>query len=329
MKQYLKRLVPQQLFQWLKRKKYQKVLNIENNYQNSKWLHFSSIFRDDKQTSLATLTIVSHVLEKGITMPNRRLGFGQERVRDIISRCNHIIQDYGSDAIELQATLADLKQYYDIHKEAKYDLPGDISKGIENLLPYLNIHDENCYMITRQEYFKPTADFAEFAHSRHSVRWFSDTPVDDDILMAALRLAQTAPSACNRQATRVKVISSPEGKKLCCELQNGNRGFGDKADKWLLITSELGAWSHSYPYDPYVDGGIYAMNLLYSLHYYGIVACTLNAHLSTEQRERLQQFCGYPESEVPVVFIVIGNPAEEFMVPQSRRLKAEDIVQKI
>ena len=36
-----------------------------------------------------------------------------------------------------------------------------------------------------------------------------------------------------------------------------------------------------------------------------------------------------PPSEVPVVFIVIGNPAEEFMVPQSRRLKAEDIVQKI
>lgn len=329
MKQYLRRLIPQSIYDWMKRAKYQKDIHNENRYQDYKLLHFSSTFINDKNCALATLTIVSHVLEKGITMPNRRYGFGYERVRDIIDRCNGIIKRYGSDYVELQASLADLKQYNDIHKEAKFELPSDITDGIENLIPYLKVNDENCYTTTKELFFEKTDNFEDFAKSRHSVRWYADTPVDEEKLLAAIRLAQTAPSACNRQATRVKIISTPEMKKLCYTMQNGNRGFGDRADKWLLITSELGDWSHNYRFDPYLDAGIFTMNLLYALHYYGIVACTLNAHLTTEQRDVLQKKLGYPESEVPVVFIAIGNPADEFMVPKSRLLGVESVVQII
>ena len=328
MRKYLKWLLPNSFYGYLKRCKYQKEIDIETEYQNKKLLHYSSTFSDDKDAAMAALMVVSHVLEKGITMPNRRLGFGYERVRDILTRCKGLINKYGYESIELQSALADLKQYYDVHKEANFELPVDIKKEIEELLQYLRLTGDNCWNTTKEEYFKRTSNFAEFAASRHSVRWFSDEPVDEEKLMAAIKLAQTAPSACNRQATRLKIISSPEGKKLCCELQNGNRGFGDKADKWLLITSDLKAWAHNYPHAPYVDGGIYAMNLLYALHYYGIVACTLNAHLTIEQRTKIQEFVGYPESEVPVVFIVIGNPADKFMVPKSRRLNIDDIIQK-
>lgn len=313
----------------MKRMKYKKELVNEDRYQNGKLLRFSSTFSRDKNSMLATLTIVSHVLEKGITMPNRRYGFGYERVRDIIERCDIVIKQYGNRDVELQAALADLNQYLQIHKEAGFSLPEDISEGIIKLLPSLKVNDENCYMTTKEDYFKQTNNFAEFAHSRHSVRWYANTPVDDEKLMAAISLAQTAPSACNRQATRVKIISNPEMKKLCCNLQNGNRGFGDKADKWLLITSELGDWSHNYRFDPYLDAGIFTMNLLYALHYYGMVACTLNAHLSIEQRDEMQQKLGYSESEVPVVFIAIGNPEKEFMVPKSRHLDTNNIVQLV
>ena len=37
-----------------------------------------------RESALAVLLVDSHVLEKGLTMPNRRLGFGQQRVRNII-----------------------------------------------------------------------------------------------------------------------------------------------------------------------------------------------------------------------------------------------------
>ena len=330
MKNYLKILLPDYVVHWLRIQKYVPKLNKEIRYIKKKILLNSSTYVHNKQTSLAGLLVTSHVLEKGITMPERRLGFGFERVRAIIRRCNSIIRQWGADYVEVQAALIDLKQYLDIHREANYELPDEIRKGIEKLVTKIAIEDENCFAITKEEYFKPTTDFFEFAYSRHSVRWFASTPVDDDKLLNAIKLAQTAPSACNRQATHVKIISSPEAKKLCCSLQNGNRGFGHKADKWLLVTTDLHDWSQSTALSMgYIDAGIFTMNLLYSLHHYGLVACTLNAHLDIDNYKKLQKGLNLRESEIPVVFIVVGNPTDSFMIPKSRRLHVEDIIQRI
>lgn len=305
-------------------------LNKEIRFIKNKIQQFSSTYVQNKHTSLAGLLVTSHVLEKGLTMPKMRLGFGYDRVRDIIKRLNVIIKKCDANYVEVQAALMDLKQYLDVHRVANFELPDDIRKGIENLVNKITIDDENCFAISKEDYFKPTSNFFEFANSRHSVRWFADTPVDEDKLLLAIKLAQTAPSACNRQATRVKIISSPEAKELCCLLQKGNRGFGDKADKWLLITTDLHDWSQSTALSMgYIDAGIFTMNLLYSLHHYGFVACTLNAHLDIDKYKQLYDELNLPESELPVVFIVVGNPTDSFMIPKSRRLHLEDIIQKI
>lgn len=325
----IKDKLPSWLKQWLKKQINRPALNREIKYMKREILKFSNTYIHNKKTSLGHLLVASHVLEKGITMPERRMGFGYERVRNIICSCNSIITKWGSESVEVQAALSDLKQYYEIHRNLNFQLPDDIIDGIEKLIPQLTINYENCFVSTKADYLKPYTNFAEFASSRHSVRWFADTTVEEEKVLAAIKLAQTAPSACNRQATRVKLISSTEGKKLCCELQNGNRGFGDKADKWLLITTELGDWSHTDIASAYIDAGIFTMNLLYALHYYGIAACTLNAYINLQDRTKLQEGLGFPASELPVVFIIIGNPADEFMVPKSRRLNLGDILQTI
>ena len=313
---------------WYRILKNMPELNKEIRFMKNKILHYSSTYIHNRQTALANLLVISHVLEKGITMPERRMGFGYERVRNIINKCNAIISQWGTDYVELQAALSDLKQYYDIHKAANFQLPQDIIDGIEKLTPQLTISDANCYVTTKADFFKSYTDFSEFANSRHSVRWFDNTPVDDEKLLAAIKLAQTAPSACNRQATRVKIISSKEGRQLCCALHKGNRGFGDKADKWLLITTDLHDWSHTDALSlGYVDAGIFTMNLLYSLHHYGFVACPLNGQMGIEKYKKLQLKLNLPESEIPVVFIVVGNPTNHFMIPKSRRLNLKDIIQ--
>lgn len=329
MKKILKKIIPAKVIEWLRRLKYLPEICREAKYIRKKVLRFSMTFNKDRNSCLAGLMIRSHVLEKGITMPERRLGFGYARVRGIIKRARKCVKLFGADSVFVQAAIADLKQYQGIHKEADFQLPEDIVSGIDSLLPLLAVEGENCFMTTREEFFKPCPDFADFAKSRHSVRWFDDSPVDEGKLMEAIRLAQTAPSACNRQATRVKIISSEKGKKLCQSLQHGNRGFGDKADKWLLVTTELGDWAHNQVEMGYIDAGIFTMNLLYALHYYGFVACTLNAHLEVSRRKELYKGLGIPESELPAAFIVIGNPAKSFMVPKSSRLSLDDIVQEI
>lgn len=290
-------------------------------------LRYSNSFRNDKTTLSSSLLISGHVLEKGITMPNRRLGFGYDIVRGLIKNCNDYISKYGSDSVELQAAIADLSQYLDIHKKVKFEIPSDIQQGIEVLISELVVKDENCYYSNSNDYFRKPQSYYEFANQRRSIRSFSEEDVDEATIMKAIELAQTAPSACNRQSIKVKIIENHDVMKIIySEIQNGNRGFGHLANKWLLITSELGAWSQSLVNMAYIDGGIFTMSLLNALHYYGICACTLNANLSTSNLKKLRELIQLPKSEVCVVFIAIGKPAKSFMIAKSRRKQTKDIV---
>lgn len=288
-------------------------------------LRLTNTSRYDKETLLSSLLVDGHVLEKGITMPERRNGFGYDKVRQLIAKCSECIKLGGAE-MELQAAIADLKQYVEV-QERGFKLPEDIISGIQSLMPHLIINDENCYSTCPTEFFRPVSNYKEFAQQRKSVRNFSNEEVDENLLIEAIKLAQTAPSACNRQAVRVKIIENKELMKFIeTEIQSGNRGFGHLANKWLLVTSELGAWSQSQVSMAYIDGGIFTMSLLNALHYYGVCACTLNAHLSSSKLTKLQTKLNLPKSEVPIVFIIIGKPANKFMIAKSRRKPVEDIV---
>ena len=45
---------------------------------------------------------------------------------------------------------------------------------------------------------------------RHSVREFAETPVTVEEIMNAVRVAMRTPSVCNRQPTRVHIITDAE-----------------------------------------------------------------------------------------------------------------------
>ena len=204
-------------------------------------------------------------------------------------------------------------------------MPKDIVNGIKNLLRYKQIDTIECFESTPDDLFKKTNDFNEFAHSRHTVRWYSEKPVDNDLLLKAIELAQTAPSACNRQSTKVYIIETKEIKDEVVKLQNGNRGFGHLADKWLLITSDMKFCSYRSRTSAYLDAGIFTMNLLNALHYYKIAACTLNAHLTVGKLKQLRAIVNYSKSEMPIVFISIGMAPEHFMVAGSQRIEPDKI----
>lgn len=279
-----------------------------------------------KESRLGELLIKSHVIEKGITMPNRRLGFGIERVRNLIQACRDVISDYGSNYTEVQATLKDLEEYLLIHKRSNYVLPDDIIKGINDLLSYRNAGVfNNSQLFTNKDFFYNFDSFSDFAKSRHTVRSFGDEAIPMDTILRAVRLAQTAPSACNRQSSRVFIISNKEIILRILKLQNGNRGFGDKADKLLLIGAEHGVWGMQHRTSAFLDAGIFIMNLLYALHEERICACTLNAQFSPKEVKILTDLLSLNNSIIPVAFIAIGYPEEEFLVARSERLDLNSI----
>lgn len=278
-----------------------------------------------QKSDMAALMVTSHVLEKGITMPNRRLGFGYDRVRDVIKRCSLAIKKYNENHIEIQIALNDLEQYQELHEKEKYILPTDIKENINYLLTFKHQEIVKCFSTTPNSFFENVTDFKDFANQRHSVRWYSEEIIDDETILNVIKLAQTAPSACNRQSTNVYVIGSAERKRKILEIQTGNRGFGFQADKILLLTADLSCWNYKQRSSAYLDSGVFLQNLLYSLHYYKICACTLNAHLSIKKRIKLRQIVDYKKSEIPIVFILIGKAPEKFMIAGSQRVNADGI----
>lgn len=136
-----------------------------------------------------------------------------------------------------------------------------------------------------------------------------------------------APSTCNRQSHRIHLLQTAEAKKTILAIQSGNRGFGDIADQFILITSDLRCWPSKHQRNaPYVDGGIYLMNLLYCLHHEKIAACTLNLYLDLGRTKRMHKELGIPDNEVPIALVAIGIPPESFDLARSHRRNSSEIV---
>lgn len=286
---------------------------------------------NSKEKQMFEILIKTHIIEKGITMPNRRYGFGYDRIRKLMRLCGSYIDKYGYNNVEIQSAIDDLFEYQKIHKDVDFKLPDDICKGIDNLLTYrISCEDSvNYHDITSEDLFHKYGSFTEFAMSRHTCRFFSNKDIDKSLLESAIQTAIKAPSACNRQSTRVKIFSTDENKQFILNIQTGNRGFGQNAKMILMITSVQSAWEYMFRTSAYLDAGLFTMNLLYALHEKKIATCVLNAHLIPKKIKQLHKKGFLSKEEIPIVFIAIGIPPEKFDIARSSRLKINDIIQYI
>lgn len=262
-----------------------------------------------------------HVIEKGLTMPQGRLGFGHDVLLRLIGHLKAYYALYGMDDKQVRAALGVVKEYADHHEKHDYELPEDLRTAIGELLSLCpDLEYDPQPQVTKDQFFGSVdMPFPHFSASRHSVRNFTGKGLSVEKLKLALELAQNAPSACNRQSVRVKLIGNKELIGKIFEIQKGNRGFGHLADKLIMITTDMQAWDLRTSKGGYVDGGIYAMNLLYALHYYKIATCPLNGYFTPEQDKRIRGIINIPKSESIVLFIAVGEAEEEFKVTNSPR----------
>lgn len=294
-----------------------------NWYWFKRSVKFSMLYRGEEYLS-NRLLIMGHSVEKGITMPNRRYGFGYGVVRLLISLCNEYRVKFDTQNDAFQIALDDLREYLQIHKTANFELPEDIEGGIKKLLVFKTEKDVNCKTLPKEIFFA-YSDFASFAHSRHTSRWFSDENISDETIKKVIELANTAPSACNRQSVRVKCVSGDKKNEIL-SLQNGNRGFGDKINKLLVVTFLQPSWEYDIQNAGYLDAGIYTLSILNALHYYKLCACTLNAHFEVKNIDKIQHILKLSPLEVPTVFIAIGKPLKTIMIAKSERIGIEHVL---
>lgn len=110
-------------------------------------------------------------------------------------------------------------------------------------------------------------------------------------------------------------------------LQGGNRGFGHLADKLIVLTQEQGISHGVYErHQIYVDGGMFAMNLLYALHYKKIVACSLNCNFSMMKERKMRKICNVDSSEMFVMMISCGIAPDNFKIASSKRIPLSNLL---
>ncbi|HCG9712240.1 TPA: nitroreductase family protein [Vibrio parahaemolyticus] len=171
----------------------------------------------------------------------------------------------------------------------------------------------------------------EFFNSRYSVREFSDSKVCRDKLNSAILLSLKTPSACNRQPWHVYHIS--DGKKIQEALahQSGNRGFSNKIQDLLVICSDIRAFNPgSERYQHWIDGGMYSMSLVYTLHSMGIASCCLNwSHQGKSDLAFRREFEEISPSHTIIMMLAIGNPQEFNNLCVSPRRPKDEIYSEI
>ena len=268
-----------------------------------------------------------HVLEKGITMPNRRIPFGVNVAKSLVSLFRYFEQSYGMTQ-QVEHGMAVLKDYFEIHRAA-----GVAEEELAEISQFFSSHPtvgaSKQFHFSKQGYYAMKNEpFPIFAAGRHTIRNYSSIPIDDSKIREAVKLATTAPSACNRQHVRVRCIRNHDVCKQVLELQGGNRGFGHLADKVLIVTSELQAevGGARERYDAYVNGGIFLMNLCYAMTYFEIAHCILTASMESETELKVRSLGNIPESEVIVAMLCCGEPADEFDVASSPRRDVDELL---
>lgn len=202
-------------------------------------------------------------------------------------------------------------------------------------------------MLERSEHF-----YQEIKR-RHSIRQFSNRPVDKAVIENCLKAAGTAPSGANHQPWHFVAISSEEVKKQIREqAENHERAFydGRAGEEWLDALKPLGTdadkpylehapWliaifsqkrggisieEENTNYYVHESVGIATGFLINALHSSGLVTLT---H-TPKPMSFLSKVCGRDDNERAYMLLIAGYPAENASVPHHAKVKKplEDIV---
>lgn len=278
----------------------------------------------------ARITLIYHQIEKGLSLRNPRPGFGVDPIKQLLELMREFVSAYGLIAPATTA-LAVLESYVEFNKSVGCDVSWLIvdlkrlkdSFGIKEIEP--TKWPGGVVKLTRaQLYEEKSRDFPRFFQSRYSIRQFGGDPIALDDLKEVIRIAQKTPSVCNRQSWRAHVYTSPEKVERLLEIQACSRGFGDKAAAVIVVTAELGAFVDAAErYQPWIDGGMFAMSVCLGLHHLGLGSCCLNWSKERDVDLLFRRESGIPDSENLIMLIAVGSLLDEFVVANSYRPPVE------
>lgn len=331
MKALVKRILGEKTIDLINRLRYSpnRIAGRFFDYDRDRLIKYSGCFsRRNREQLRAVLVMTYHIVEKGLTMPNRRLSFGMGMVEKLMRCIEEFLPKFGSDP-QVDHAIGVLKAYWDLHAEAGKQSADDAEfwHALETFLSrFPSVPSAPQPHYTKDDFYRDVdAPFPVFAASRHTLRHYSDKPLSIERIKSAVKIAMTTPTACNRQHCRVYCLSDKDTMQRLLEIQGGSRGFGHLADKILIVTADLEDISVARERaDLFTNGGMFLMNLCYALHYEKIAHCILNWSREPKEDELMRSFVKIKPSESVIAILTCGEPTDEFDVCASPRDSFEE-----
>lgn len=275
----------------------------------------------------AELTRYTHSIEKGLSIYNIKLGFGHEKQKKMISIIDLLEKEnsnYYNEIISM--AISALNQYIIFHDKNNYsdDFIISLKDYIKSKKKFVDNSFGGTMEIDTKDFSFKIEEIESFFKNRHSIRKFTKIPVDDKILKKAIKLAQQAPSACNRQAVRVYVVDKTKSNVLKNQL-SGIGGFAEEIDKFIIITGKISSYKYNEINQYIVSASIYAGYLSLTLHAYGLGACIIQRPVIWNKNgEIIKKEYGICDDEQIICLLGVGNIDKKVIVPISHRISLDE-----
>ncbi|GHD56389.1 nitroreductase family protein [Jeongeupia chitinilytica] len=272
-----------------------------------------------------------HRVEKALALPDPRPGFGEHAVQLLLGEVDDYLTHYGADHC-VAGALNTLDEYLAFNTSKGVDV--SVVRGRVDALRSrsglaANPAHGGTRLTSRSEILAaiPVGMDAFFAH-RFSVRQFAERTVAPELLTEAIVMAQKTPSVCNRESGHVFVVKDKARIAELLAFQNGNRGFGHQADTLLVVASRLPCFhTVGERYQHWIDGGMYAMSLVYALHALGLGSCCLNWSVEPHEDAAFKQAAGIADDYTVIMLLAVGHlPEHDFKVAQSPRRPIAEVM---
>lgn len=276
------------------------------------------------------MLLLAHSLEKGMGIENPKQGFGIIKAGQLVDLLSQYSSSVGKESdFEYIEGVSVLRKYLVYSSDTGTDVKM-IAKKAEMLFDSDSSFKAGAEWINMpQLYEKMDQKAAEyFIKSRHSIRSFKEIKVDKWDIREALKLTQMAPSACNRQPSKVYWTADCETVRKMNDLIPGNKGFEQAIPNWAIITAERSFFNRSEYFQWYVNGGIFVAYFTEGLHANKIGSCIFQIPVECENTPLIRELAKIPDSEAIIAAVGFGYAKDNTKILSASRRRPDEIMVK-
>lgn len=204
-----------------------------------------------------------------------------------------------------------LKQWSDLYNEENEEI-----KWARRILSEFSVFEKrsgDCALRNTPVNFKPD-NLAEGLLRRRSYRLFTGAKIEEDTLRQLIKLAQAAPSSCNRQALVYLIIKEEPIKVVVAGSIPGARQFAAKAPVIIVVLADKR--DYRFPeerFTPFQDAAAAVQNILLASESFGMGACwcSYTSYSSVKNEKKIRALLNIGSKYLICAAVMLGFPAQE------------------